>query len=271
MKGKNTVKKFIKARNAMSPAVSATIIVAVTVVLVLVASNYAYQTLERQRGSVEFNAAKKSILTFDDAIRDVAWEIGEARTARFTVNYGHVELIPNVLPITIVVEDYPVSYDNYTSYVRYCLSTQYVTFGDGYEEYILGDEAVGTSQAAENLGRAIIRQEGRWINITLFYRALALRTFYVNVSLGAEPTMVNYVDIYVIKLIVLNHSTYVGDFDLKAKNIGITTETFGPYTVIYNTCTIAVTIGNELSHINIPLSNGKVVFNIHVAHVQIST
>jgi len=274
VKGKITVKKFIRARKAMSPAVSATIMVAATVVLVLVASNYAYQTLERQRGSAEFDAVKKSILTFDDAVRDVAWDIGGTRSVRFTVNYGHIKLVPNALSININVTDYPVNFGSYTTgYLKYNISTNYVTFDEGYEEYLLGNQSVVISKSTESYGKILVKQEGSWVNVILTYRVLVLKTCSVNVTIGDQPTIVNYVDIYVIRLLMSERSTYVGDFDLKAKNIGIVTETSESYDVIDSTCSILVTIGSYSETITVSLVGGtdaKVVFNLHVSNVQIS-
>ena len=67
---------------AASYAISAVVITASTIALVLVASTFAYQTLDQQRGKSEFNLVQKSLVNFDDAIRDVAWSLEGSRYTR---------------------------------------------------------------------------------------------------------------------------------------------------------------------------------------------
>ncbi|MBE0520382.1 hypothetical protein IBX35_05005, partial [Candidatus Bathyarchaeota archaeon] len=175
---KSPFKRLRKNKKAASPAISMVIITAVTIVLVLVAGSYAYQTLERQQGASEFETVKKSILVFDDAVRDVAWDLGGSRSARFTINYGGLEIMPNNaekgLPLDVSVAEYPdARYSDYTGYIRYSISTNYITFGNGYESYILGDNRTVVSAGTENLGQALIKQESGQVIITLGYRVQA--------------------------------------------------------------------------------------------------
>ena len=270
---KSPFNRLRKNRKAASPAISAVIITAVTVVLVLVAGSYAYQTLERQRGASEFETVKKSILAFDDAVRDVAWDRGSSRSARFTANYGHLELVSDLLPLVINVTDYQnVSYSTNTGCVRYSISTNYVTFGNGYESYILGDDKTVVSAGTESFGRALVKQESGWVNIFLNYRVRAMRTSVVNVSEGGQPVPVNYVDILIIRIMVTKGSMHTGDVDLVAKNMGITTNSSKLYNVNENKqCTVSVSLGGSSSSVIIGLVPGKVVFNFVIADVQIST
>ena len=270
---KSPFKRLRKNRKAASPAISMVIITAVTIVLVIVAGNYAYQTLERQRGASEFETVKRSFLAFDDAVRDVAWDRGASRSARFTVNYGRLELIPNTLPLVINVTGYPdASYSTNTSYVRYRISTNYITFGDGYESYILGDSKTVVSASTEGFGRALIKQESGWVSILLNYRVRALREGPPTL---VNSTLVNYVDILIIRINVTKWSMYMGDFDLVAKNIGITTVSRGPYPVTGNNCTVSVSLGGSSSSVLVSLvpngTQAQVVFNFVIADVQIST
>jgi hypothetical protein len=257
-----------KNRKAASPAISMVIITAVTVVLVLVTGNYAYQVLERQRGASEFETVKRSFLAFDDAVRDVAWDRGSSRSARFTVNYGRLELVPNV-SLVINVPEYSVSYNLSTERVRYSTSTNYITFGNGYKSYILGDNKTVVSASTEGFGQALIEQTPDWVNILLNYRVRALSTSVVNVT---GEGIVNYVDILIIKITATKWSTFIGDFDLIAKNIGITTNSSVIYDVNVNKqCTVSVSLGGSTSSVTIGLVPGKVVFNLVVADVLIST
>jgi hypothetical protein len=263
---------FLSRKLGTSYAISAVIITITTITLVIVASNYAYQLLEQQRGASEFEVAKKSFLAFDDAVRDVSWDLKGARTARFTVNYGLFELMPNDavdgLNLTISLPDYPsVTYSSYTGYVRYMISTRYVTLGREYKTYLLGDNETVVSQVAESLGQALIEQESGFVNITFNYRVRALRTSLVQVG----NDTVNYVDMLIVKIVVSERAVHFGDFDVVARNIGITTQSYGPYDVVDNNCSILVGLGGSNGETEIELDSGKVVFNLIIAEVGTST
>jgi hypothetical protein len=248
------------------------IITAVTIVLVIVTGNYAYQVLDRQREASEFDAVKKSFITLDDAIRDVAWDKDGSRSARFTVKYGFLELIPGTdlkgLPLSVTIEEYPeASHSIYTGYIRYNISTNYFTLGNGYKSYLLGDSKTIVSKSAENFGAALIEQKSSWVSLTLCYRVRAMRTSVVQV--GGET--INYVEISIIKLNATKWSTYIGDLDLAARNMAITTQTYGPFNVAGdNTCTAVVSLGESTDSVDISLDVGKVVFNFVIAEVQLT-
>jgi len=265
MRNKAPNDSLTKNRKAASPAISMVIITAVTIVLVLVTGSYAYQVLERQRGASEFETVKKSIIAFDDAVRDVAWDRSGVRSARFTVDYGHLELVPDMLPLNVTVMGYPANYVTSTAYVRYSISTNYITFGDGYQSYILGNNKTIISGSTEGFGRALIKQESNNVNILLNYRVRAVRTSVFNVS----GTLVNYIDILIIKINVAKWSMYIGDFDLVAKNIDISTNSSGPYDV-NGDCVIFASLSGLTSSSTIDLELGtKVVFNFVVAQVEV--
>ncbi|MEM2103942.1 MAG: hypothetical protein QW717_03525 [Candidatus Bathyarchaeia archaeon] len=287
MKSKKTRQNsFKKEGKAVSPAISAVIITAVTIVLVLVAGNYAYQVLERQRGASELEAVKKSFISFDDAVRDVAWDKSGARSARFTLNYGSLEVIPanaqKGLLINVTVDEYPYNdakYIDYTGYLRYNISTNYVTFGDKYKSYMLGDDKAAISKGTENFGVALIEQRSKWVSITLCYRVRVMRTSVVEVHTTNGDYTVNYVEILIIKIVTSKWYTYIGDFDLVARNVAITTKTSRDYDVAgKQKCNVSVSVGC-LTNSRIPVDldpgtldkPGKVVFNFVVAEVYLGT
>jgi len=208
-------------------------------------------------------------LSLDDAVRDVAWDRGGSRSARFTVNYGRLELVPNASLLVVNVTEYPnANYSTYTGYVQYKISTNYITFGDGYKSYILGDEKSVVSASTESFGQALIEQNSGWVTILLNYRVRALKASSVNVN----GTIVNYVDILMIKIDVTKWWTYIGDFDLVARNMDITTKSYGPYNVIGNNCTVSVSLNGLSSSVTIDLvREGTVVFNFVIADLQITT
>ena len=275
---------FLFGKLGVSYTISAVIITVTTITLVLVASSYAYQILEQQRGAAEFEVAQKSILAFDDAVRDVAWDLKGSRSARFTVEYGQLELMPNdavrglrlVVNVTDVYPNgtvvYPnASYFSTTGYVKYSISTKYVTFGNGYQSYILGNNKTVATKGTESFGRALIEQESSWVNIILNYRVRAMKTSMVNV--GGQQ--VSYVDIWIIKMKITSWSTYIGNLDLTARSSNITTISHGGsegngYDVMDGECNIHVQLGNESDTATISLDGDKVVFNFIIAEIEVS-
>ncbi len=270
---KMPLQKLRRNQRAASPAVSAVIITAVSVVLVMVAGTYALQTLDRQKGASEFETVKKSIVSFDDSVRDIAWERDSSRYTRFTINYGFLKLMPSTIPLNIDVTDYDVSYSTTTGCLQYSLSTTYLTYGDQYLSYIAGNSSVISTDSTESLGRAYVSQVANWVNITLNYRVRAMKVYTVAVNQNGTIFDVSYVDIWIIKLNV-NPFTYVRDLNLAARTTNVTTQTFGDigsgYSVRNGQCTMRIQIGSESSTATIPLDGDRVVFNFIVSEVRVS-
>jgi len=273
-----TIVPFLRHNRAVSYTVSAILITAVIVALVLVAFFYAYQVLDRQRGMSEFEIAQKSILAFNDALENVAWKPGATRSTRFTVQYGYLQLIPNNNSITINATvnggwrslsngTFPGS----TGIIKYWLSTNYVTYGANYESYILGNSSSIVSSSADTYGRSVIRQQTGWVTITLDYRVRTMRTAVIDV--GGVKT--NYVDIWVIKLSMLVSSawSYIHDFDLQAKTLSVRTASYRFNNVTNPTTSVSVQIGSAAAQ-QVPIAlevagSTAVVFNVVVADVQV--
>ncbi len=256
-----------KDKKAVSPAISMTIITAVTVILVLVASIFAYQTLERQRGNSEFETVQKSIVAFDDAVRDVAWDLDGSRSSSFTVDCGQLRLVQGGnLTVKASVDGVPfIDVTVSTISIRYSISTNYVTFGDKYKTYIFGDESHVVTSSVESYGRALVEQKQSSVDITLSYRVRVMRT---RIELVGNKT-VNYVDILIIKTSAPQLSTYIGNFDLIARNVGITASS-NQTTCTSGTCTVSASIGGSTSSRDLDLEPGTVVFNFVVAEVQVT-
>lgn len=246
------------------------IMTATTITLVLVASVYAYQILERQRGAAEFDVAKESILAYNDALENVAWKTQAARSARFTIEYGFLELMPNFgsLSINATVDGSPYAlYSNTTGGIRYNIENQYISFGSGYKSYLIGNESALITESTGSYGIVVIEQPTGWVTITLFYRVRAIRTSVVEV----DGENVNYVDIWVIRLGISKWYSYVHDFDLKARCLQVQATPYGPYTVAQDgTSTITARVGDLTSSASVPLTAGEVVFNVIVAEVRVS-
>jgi len=268
---------FLRHNRAVSYGISAIIITAVTVALVLAAFFYAYQVLDRQRGMSEFEIAQKSILAFNDALENVAWKLGAVRSTRFSIQYGYLQLIPSVNSITLraTVNGAWQSLSNATfpgstGIIKYWLSTNYVTFDPNYESYILGNSSSVLSGSTESYGRSAIRQQTGWVTITLDYRVRTMRTAVINVA----GTDTNYVDIWVIKLSMLvpNAWSYIHDFSLQAKTLSVKTASYRFTGVSNQTTSVSVQIGtNPAQQVPITLVvPGSVVYNVVTADVQVN-
>jgi hypothetical protein len=240
--------------------------------LVLVASSYAYQILEQQRGATEFDVARESILAFDDALGSIAWKPQASRSARFTVNYGQLVLMPD-MPLIVNVTDYTnASYVGSTAYIRYDTKTKYVNFGEPYSSYFLGNKRT-LSNGAGSYGRASIEQNSGWVYITLTYGVRAMKTSTINVTDGDHQVRVNYVDIWIINVDIAKWSEYIGDFDLKARCLDVETFPTPAYDVNGENCNVTAQLGIEplnWSLIRLDDDADKVVFNFVVATVQVS-
>jgi len=264
---------FLRQNKAVSYAISAVIITAVTATLVMMVAIYAYHVLDQQRGEAEFEVAKKSILAFDDALQDAAWKLSASRAARFKIDFGILELIPDAtnLTVTATIDGVHHLESISTGVIRYSLSTQYVTFGENYTSYVLGDSNLVVTDSTKSLGRALIEQKPALVDITLNYRVRAMRTSCLNVS----GTMVNYVSVWLIR-VVSDSTSHYSNFDLKARCSNITTYTKGPYNVT-TAGNYPITVESEsepVSPSNPPvdiwLDKGKVVFSVIVAEVRVS-
>ena len=254
------------------------IMTAVTVALVLAAFVYAYQMLEQQRGVSEWEIARKSILAYNDSLENVAWKPGATRSTRFTAQYGYLQLIPNNNNITIsatvngVAQSLPnATYSCKTGIIKYWLSTKYVSFGPGYESYILGNSSSMISSSSDSYGRAVVNQQPGMgmVSMTLDYRVRAMKTAVIDVS-GVRTS---YVDIWVIKLSMLVSKawSYVNEFDLQAQALSVTTFSRSFNITSAQTSTISVKIGSvPASQVPITLELGKVVYNVVVADVRVS-
>lgn len=268
---------FFPNKLGVSYAISTVVISAAIIVLVIVASSYAYQLLDQQRGAAEFEVAKESILTFDDALENIAWKPGAAQSARFTISYGQLELIPASHPqasplvinidknnVSLIPEPYSVS----TGFLRYSVSNRYTKLWEGYSSYILGDENLIVANGTERFGRALVEKASGYANITLDYRVRAMKTSTITV----DGVRVSYVDIWVIKLDLPEWSTYIHDFNLKARCLNVSTESYGPYSVdATDDVRVQVQYGSDSSWTGIEgIETGDVIINFILSEVKVT-
>jgi hypothetical protein len=252
-----------KSERAASPAISMVIITAVTVVLVLVAGTYANQVLERQQAASEFDTVQNSILAFDDAVRDIAWDRGASRSVRFTTDYGWVRLFSGNKSFEITLPGETITIT--TGIVKYLMSSNYLKLGNGYSSYILGDDSPVVSSLTDSVCQALVKPEGDFTSISLNYR---IRVYREGPSIIVSSTSVDYVTIMVIRLNCTNLSLD-GDFELVAKNVGLSTTSYGPYPAT-TAHTVSVVSEGIPESIQLDLEAEQVMFNLIVADVQVT-
>ncbi len=252
--------KIVKNKRAASPAVSMVIITAATVVMVMVASGFALSALTHQQAAAEFDTVQDSVLAFDDAVRDVAWDLGGSRSVRFTTNYGNMRLIASEKSFDITG---PITYSFTTAAIKYQMPYGYMTLGNGYSEYILGNSSTVVSSLTDSFSQVRVKQENDFTSIAMNYR---VRVTTEGPATQVGTTSINYVDIMVIRLSCTSTAIGSGDFDLTAKNTDLTTQTIGPVSVNEGT-RITVTSGSETNWIT--LGGGTYMFNLVVADVDL--
>ena len=174
-----------------------------------------------------------------------------------------MEVSPDV-SVNINIAQYPnANYTGTTGYLRYNLSTSYLTFGEGYEYYVFGDQNILITSSTDDLGQLLIQQDSEWVNTCLSYRVKVLRETSVS--------GVTYVDILITKLVADEWSTYSGDIDLTAKNTDISAVSYGPYAIGYYTLNVNFdglpNATPQQIQLNIP---GEVVFNFVVSTVKVT-
>jgi len=265
-----------KNTRAASPAVSAVIITAVTVALVLISSLYAMQMLTRQEAGAEFQTVQNSFLAFDDAVRDIAWDPVGSRSTRFTVKYGSLRLINDntAVPISASGIDGTYSYSFNTGLVKYQMPYGYGVSGSG-SSYILGDSRNVISRLSDSLGQVLVEYRTESVDVVLRYRVRVAEEGQVFVD--STSTTINYVDIFVIRLNCVSSVVENTEFDLVSKNIGTQTLSSDVYKVNAPDPSISVGDGSNpivldfLQAGNNPDGARYVVFNLIISDVRVST
>jgi hypothetical protein len=273
---KKTKLPFLSNRSGASYAISAVVITATTIALVLVASTFAYQTLDQQRGTSEFNIAKNSLFSFDDGLRDVAWSLKGSRNTRFAIDYGKLTLFPDNaeygldLNVNVEIDGFAIPpYKDTTGYVVYSIPQKYLTYRVTEPYYILGDEQLIVTEGTADLGRLLVSQESGWVNSFLSYRIRVMETSTITLS---NDTTLSYVNVLIIKMKISDFSDYVGELDLTAKAADLSTISYESTVGINKQCIVSAQLGDQLSEISIDLNPNcdKVVVNFLISEMEVS-
>jgi hypothetical protein len=248
------------------------IITAATVVLVLVAGSFATTVLDRQQAATEFNSLQKSILALDDAVRDVAWKEGASRSVRFTTSRGTFQPISTTKSITIKFDDNPILTEDpiQTSVIKYLMSDSYITL-EKAQDYFLGTADPAVTSISDSLGQASLTHESGFASISLGYRVRVSNEGRYRFGNGTDD-YVNYVNIMIIELSCADLAGTAGDFDMIAKNMGVTT-TYYPFPYMNaGTHEINVNVDGVEPAFPVPiqLDSGQIILNLVVSKVSLS-
>ena len=270
MREKLSRRQIIKDKKAASPAISMVIITAATVLLVLVAGNFAVTVLDRQQAATEFNSVQKSILALDDAIRDVAWKEGASRSVRFATSRGSFQTNTTTRPISITFDDYPVGDPIQSSVIKYFMSDSYVAL-ESEQFDIIGDDNPAVSSISASLGQVSLEHESGFASISLSYRLrVSNEGLY---EIGDDSTdSVNYVNIMIIELSCADLVGATGDFDMIVRNMGLDTKYYNfPYTSAGAHEIDVFVDGSESPFpVSINLGAGQTTVNLIVSKVSVS-
>jgi hypothetical protein len=151
---------LLRNKKAVSPAISSVILTAVTVVLVLVAMNYANGFMSERMAENEFSANKQFMLTTGLQIDDMAWSIGRTQTSRYTTQYGNIQFQSNVLEYAFQVKFegdsnwYNVSQVK-TGMIMYTIPVDMYSMGNGYFERLSSSNSSFVQQGPSAPGASV--------------------------------------------------------------------------------------------------------------------
>lgn len=265
-------KNSLKSRKlGVSHTVSAVIMTATAITLTLVAWSYANQTLGQQRGATEFDVAMESVLAFNDAFENIAWKPQSSRSARFIIDYGQLQLIPNMDLVVNVTNYAGASHSGKTGYLRYSISNKYVSFVEGYHTNFLGNDDF-ISAGAGSYAKGSITQNSGWVYVDLIYGVRVMKSTTVETAQGG--VRVNNVDIWIIEMNTTAQSASYAEFDLTVRCLDVKTITEaldGDGYDVNGGCSINVQFGDDVvDSTTIDLDGDKVVFNFIIASLQVT-
>ena len=151
-------RSLLKNKKAVSPAISTVILTAVTVVLILVAMNYANGFMGKRMAENEYSANKQFMLTTGLQIDDMAWTVGRTQTSRYTTQYGAIQFQSNVLEYTFEVKD-ASGWRNVTSVktgmIMFSMPVSMYSVGNGYFERLSSTNSSFIQQGAAAPGASV--------------------------------------------------------------------------------------------------------------------
>lgn len=131
----NQLCRLWKDKKALSPALSATIITAAVIVMLLVAVTFVNYHLTGRIAENEFNAMTQFMQTVGLQVDDVAWTIGRTQTVRYASRYGQVGYQSSSLKYTVYANDVQIC--NFTTGILlFNMPTNRYSMGNPYHSRI---------------------------------------------------------------------------------------------------------------------------------------
>ena len=125
---------------AISPVVSAVVLIGAIVALIFVALTFANNFLTARLAESEFSVMKQFMHNVGLQIDDVAWITGRTQTLRYSSRYGHVSFIELALTYSIYLRNVSGGYEFFQSYTTgmlvFNMPTSKYSLGDNYFELL---------------------------------------------------------------------------------------------------------------------------------------
>jgi hypothetical protein len=131
---------LLRNNKAVSPAISTVILTAATIVMILVATSYANDYLNKKMAQNEFSANKQFMLTTGLQMDDIAWTVGRTQTIRYTTSYGAMQFKSLALNYTFEVSPdgnlWTTIAANETGMILYNMPINSYNLGNNYYEQV---------------------------------------------------------------------------------------------------------------------------------------
>lgn len=134
------IRSLRRDKRAISPAFSTVILTAAGIVLILVAMNFANNTLNTQMAANEFNSNQQFMQTTGLQIDDIAWTIGRTQTVTYSSKFGFLNYNESALDYTVQVYSNSTLLANFTSpatgIIQYKIPIDAYSLGNNYFERV---------------------------------------------------------------------------------------------------------------------------------------
>ena len=111
---RETNRKLLKDKRAVSPAISTVILTGAGIVMILIAMSYANNILSMKMAENEYSTNKQFMQTTGKQIDDIAWTVGRSQTISYSCKYGNVKFQDATLEYTFQIRNSSGGWTNLT-------------------------------------------------------------------------------------------------------------------------------------------------------------
>jgi len=132
---RSLARKSLRNKKGIEPVVATIIITGTIIVLVTTAMIFANSLLTSSIAQGDFNSSKQFMQTIAMQIDDVAWQMGQTETVRYSSTYGTMNVLNNALNYTITMTSTTGSKQIYTfttGIIYFYMPTSYYSISNNY-------------------------------------------------------------------------------------------------------------------------------------------